>query len=214
MLKYEKMILISINEQKIILIQDNVKVAEYPISTSKFGIGNDQDSYMTPLGNHVIKQKVGEHVPKNSVYKDGKFSTDIAQVDTKKALSHDLITTRILKLDGLENGINKGKGIDSFERNIWIHGTPAEWQIGTPSSHGCIRMKNDDIIHLYNSIEVGTPVKIELDLVEKVQNKHDAFSDRRHTFRLKDRRKKGVLDSSLWKMNNKERRKRSERRKK
>ncbi len=213
MIKYEKMILISIKEQKLMLIQDNYKIAEYQISTSKFGIGNKAGSNMTPLGYHLIKEKIGEHVPKYSIYKAGKFTNELATTD-KKAIDEDLITTRIIKLEGMENGINRGSGIDSYEREIWIHGTSSENKIGTPASNGCLRMKNDDIILLFNSVEVGTPVNIEMKIIAKVQEKENLFDYRGHTFRLKDRRKKGVLDSTLWKVNNTERRKDGERRKK
>ncbi len=214
MIKYEKMILISITEQKLLLIQDNYKIAEYPISTSKFGIGNKSGSNMTPLGYHLIKEKIGEHIHKNTVYKAGKFTKEITTINNKIAFDEDLITTRIMKLEGMENGINRGGGIDSYEREIWIHGTSSESKIGTPASNGCIRMKNDDIISLFNSVEVGTPVNIEMKIIAKVQEKKNMFDYKGHTFRLKDRRKKGILDSTLWKVNNTERRKDGERRKK
>lgn len=207
MMKYEKMILVSIKDQKLLLLQDNCKIAEYPISTSKFGIGNKLDSSMTPLGHHVIKEKLGDKIPKNSIYKNGEFTDEIAVLNNSKALVEDLVTTRILKLEGREKGINMGGDIDSYKRCIWIHGTPAEENIGTPASHGCIRMKNDDVILLFNSVEVGTPVSIEMQPIAKIQEKDGHHSARGHSFRINDRRKKGVLDSTLWKMNNKERRK-------
>ncbi|MDA3814148.1 MAG: L,D-transpeptidase [Candidatus Cloacimonetes bacterium] len=212
MIKYEKVILISIKDQKLILIQDNCEIAEYSISTSKFGIGNKAGSNMTPLGYHLIKEKIGDHIPTISIFKAGEFTKEIAKINDMKAYEEDLITTRIIKLEGMEKGINKGGEIDSYERGIWIHGTPAESKIGTPASHGCIRMKNDDIVLLYNSIEIGTPINIEMKMIEKVQNKNDLFADRRHTFRLIDRRKQNVFDSSLWKLNSRERRKEDERR--
>ena len=212
MIEFEKVILISIKDQKLLLIQDNIKIAEYPISTSKFGIGNKAGSNMTPLGFHMIKEKIGDHVQKNSIFKDSKFTKEIVKINSKRAYDEDLITTRILKLEGMEKGINKGGDIDSYKRGIWIHGTPAESNIGTPASHGCIRMKSDDIVLLFNSVDIGTPVNIEMKIMAKVQEKKDLFADRRHTFRLIDRRKKGVLDSSLWKINSKERRKEDERR--
>ena len=214
MVKIDKVILICIKEQKLMLIQDNFKIAEYPISTSKFGIGNKMGSNMTPLGYHVIKEKIGDNVPKDSIYKDGKFTKEIATINNKKSFDYDLMTTRIIKLDGLQKGINQGGDIDSYERGIWIHGTPEECHIGIPSSHGCIRMKNDDIISLFDSIEVGTPINIEMKIISKVQEKKDTFTERTHTFRLKDRRVKGILDSSLWEMSNPEQRKETERRKK
>lgn len=213
MIKYEKMILISIAEQTLILIQDNFKIAEYPISTSKFGIGNKLGSNMTPLGYHLIKEKIGDHVPQNTIYKAGGFTKEIASINNKKAFVEDLITTRIIKLEGMENGINRGSGIDSYERSIWIHGTPTEDKIGVPASQGCIRMKNDDIILLFNSVEVGTPVNIEMKIIAKIHEKENSIYNRGHSFRLKNRRIKGVLDSALWKLGNTERRKKSERRK-
>ena len=149
MIKIDKVILICIKEQKLLLIQDNYKIAEYPISTSKFGIGNKTGSNMTPLGHHIVKEKIGDHIPVNSIYKAGEFTKEIATINNKKAFAEDLITTRIIKLEGTENGINRGSGIDSYEREIWIHGTPAEDKIGLPASHGCIRMKNNDIILLF-----------------------------------------------------------------
>lgn len=213
MIQYEKMILISIKDQKLMLIQDNYKIAEYPISTSKFGIGNKSGSNMTPLGYHLIKEKIGDHVPKNSIYKAGKFTKEIAAINSKNAYDKDLITTRIIKLEGMEKGINKGNNIDSYERGIWIHGTPSERDIGTPASHGCIRMKNDDIIKLYNSIDIGMLVDINIKVIGNIQNRKDHMAERRHTFRLNDRRKKGVLDSALWRLNRIEHRKENERRK-
>ncbi len=214
MIEIDKVILVCIKEQKLMLIQDNYKIAEYPISTSKFGIGNKIGSNMTPLGYHVIKEKIGDNIPKDSIYKDGKFTKEIATINNKNSLDGDLITTRIIKLDGLQKGINQGGDIDSFKREIWIHGTPEEYHIGIPASHGCIRMKNDDIISLFNSIEVGTPIKIEIEIFSKLYENSDPLVKRSHTFRLKDRRIQGILDSSLWEMNNTELRKEKDRRKK
>ena len=214
MIKIDKVILICIKEQRLMLIQDNYKIAEYPISTSKFGIGNKMGSNMTPLGYHLIKEKIGDNVPKDSIYKDGKFTKETATINNKNFVNKDLITTRIIKLEGLEEGINQGNDIDSYKRGIWIHGTPEECHIGNPASHGCIRMKNNDIIQLFDSIEVGTPINIEVKIINKIHEKVDLSIKRNHTFRLKDRRVKGILDSSLWEMNNTEFRKESERRKK
>ena len=214
MIKIDKVILICIKEQKLILIQDNYKIAEYPISTSKFGIGNKIGSNMTPLGYHVVKEKIGDKVPKDSIYIDGEFTKEIATINYLKSFKEDLITTRVIKLEGLQKGINQGGDIDSYKRGIWIHGTPEECHIGSPASHGCIRMMNDDIISLFDSIEVGTPINIEIKIIKKVHQKSDPHVKRNHTFRLKDRRVKGIFDSSLWEMNNTELRKESERRKK
>lgn len=214
MIKIDKVILICIKEQKLMLIQDNYKIAEYAISTSKFGIGNKIGSNMTPLGYHVIKEKIGDNIPKDSIFRNDKFTKEIATINNKSSFDEDLITTRIIKLDGLQKGINQGGDIDSFKRGIWIHGTPEECHIGSPASHGCIRMKNDDIISLFDKIEVGTPINVEMKIISKIHEKNDPLIKREHSFRLKDRRVKGILDSSLWEMNNPEQRKETERRKK
>ncbi|MDP8268078.1 MAG: L,D-transpeptidase [Candidatus Tenebribacter davisii] len=213
MLNYKKTIIISIKEQKLMLIEDNYKIAEYPISSSKFGLGNKTGSNMTPLGYHKINEKLGDHAHINSIYKNGKFTDKIATVNGKYNEKESVITTRIIKLEGLENNINKGGEVDSLKREIWIHGTPFENKIGTPASHGCIRMKNEDIILLYNSIEINTYLNIVIQDLTKFNTKNSLYTKRDHGFRLQDRRKKGVLDSTLWKFNNVERRKKSERRK-
>ncbi len=211
MVELGKKILVSIADQKLLLLQDKIKIAEYPISTSKFGIGNKSGSKMTPLGYHIIKEKVGDNVPQNSIYKDDNFTKEIAVIDYKKIDEDDLITSRVMKLVGLESGINKGGEVDSFERGIWIHGTVAECDIGSPASHGCIRMKNEDIIKLYNMVDIGVSVEIKMELIEKVQDMHKQTTKRQHSFRLANRREKGVFDNALWKLGGKERRKKERR---
>ena len=114
----------------------------------------------TPKEN-FIKNKIGDNTPINGKMIGRKFTGEIAKIFSDKTISDtDDITTRILWLSGLEKGVNKGENIDSFKRYIYIHGTSEEGRLGIPSSHGCIRMKNKDVIDLYKKVEVGTLVLI------------------------------------------------------
>lgn len=151
------MIQISIAKQKLFIFQKNALMRSYPISTSKYGIGNKVGSNKTPLGKHQIIGKYGRNARIGEIFKRRKRIGIMA----RSLHGHtDLITTRILRLDGLEKGLNKGKGIDSFHRCIYIHGTPEENRIGKPSSHGCIRMKNKDVAELFRMVKRGDSVII------------------------------------------------------
>jgi UDP-N-acetylmuramate--alanine ligase len=131
---------------------------QFAISTSRFGIGNQEGSFKTPDGIHRICEKIGAGAPLCRIFKD---RCDTGFIWTPEINEGNLILTRILRLEGLEDGINKGAGIDSFERYIYIHGTNLEAYIGTPISHGCICMRNNDIIELFDIIEEGTIVYID-----------------------------------------------------
>ena len=127
------------------------------VSTSRFGIGNRDGSYMTPLGLHRVEHKIGDEAKPWTIFK----SREDTGVVWKEGMDEEnQILSRIIRLRGLETGVNAGPGIDSYERYIYIHGTNNEKMIGTPMSHGCICMKNDDVINLYNMIEEGTLVYI------------------------------------------------------
>jgi len=147
---------IIISKQRM-LLKDKVKLLSfYPISTSKYGIGSKSGSNKTPLGLHKIVSKIGRNAPLGTIFNRRRNTGKIAKAHGIK----DLITTRILRLAGLEKGKNKGKGIDSFGRYIYIHGTPEENLIGKLASHGCIRMKNRDIVKLFNLVKRNTLVTI------------------------------------------------------
>ena len=152
-------IIVSISEQKLFLYKNDVLVKQYPVSTSKYGVGNTQGSNTTPLGRHVIISKIGRNAKVCEILRSRRRTHRIAGSQSTIA-GKDYITTRILRLAGLEHGINKGKGIDSCRRCIYIHGTPHEHLIGTPASHGCIRMKNKDIIALFDIVPRNTLVEI------------------------------------------------------
>lgn len=154
-------ITIKISKQKLYLFDNSQILKVYSISTSRFGIGNKSGSYKTPLGLHRIISKIGRNASGGAIFKKRRNIGKIFKVYKNKKKAVDLITTRILRLEGLEPGINKGKGIDSFKRCIYIHGTPEEWLIGRPASHGCIRMKNGDVIGLFDLVKRDTLVKIE-----------------------------------------------------
>ncbi|MCL2182613.1 MAG: L,D-transpeptidase [Chitinispirillia bacterium] len=127
------------------------------VSTSRFGIGNRDGSYMTPLGLHRVEEKIGSGATPWTIFKSRE---DTGVVWSEGMDGENQILSRIIRLRGLEPGVNVGPGIDSYERYIYIHGTNNEEMIGTPMSHGCVCMKNDDVINLYNIVEEGTLVYI------------------------------------------------------
>jgi hypothetical protein len=141
-------------------------VASYDISTAKAGIGSESGSNKTPSGMHRIKEKYGDGLEPGAILKSRVFTGKIAKIYTDDTdVEEDHVTTRILWLDGLEPGHNRGKNaegvkVDSHGRYIYIHGTPEEGLIGEPQSHGCVRMLNKDVIELYDAIPEGTPVLI------------------------------------------------------
>lgn len=136
-------------------------VSEYVISTARNGVGSELHSEKTPSGLHSICQKIGDGVPVAGVFINRSYNGSKARIITQKlAGKTDDVTTRIMWLTGEEDGVNKGGNIDSKSRNIYIHGTPEEGLLGTPASHGCIRMSNADVISLYNEVREGTYVII------------------------------------------------------
>ena len=159
--KYDNLLFVSIENQKMYRIQSKNIIETYEISTSKYGIGNQMGSNKTPTGLHKINSKYGHNTPVNGKMIGRVFHGQIAKIfsDTTTSKTDD-ITSRILWLEGLENGINKGDNIDSYKRYIYIHGTSEEGRIGIPSSHGCVRMKNKDVIDLFNEVAIGTFVLI------------------------------------------------------
>ena len=158
---YDEILFISIKNQKLYHIKNKKIISKLSISSSKYGTGSENGSNKTPLGLHKIKEKHGDDVPINGRMLGRVFYRQIATIhnDTTKSKTDD-ITSRILWLEGVEQGKNKGDGIDSYLRYIYIHGTSEEGRLGVPASHGCIRMKNKDVIDLYNTVEVGTLVLI------------------------------------------------------
>jgi hypothetical protein len=144
---------VNISTQEINLYQQGEWVTNYPVSTAEKGAGNKENSYQTPLGVHFIRNKFGAGAAELSVFKSRINTQRIAQLETRpRHTGEDLVTTRILWLSGLELGINQGEGVDSYRRYIYIHGTHEEGLIGEPASHGCIRMRNSDVIDLFEQM--------------------------------------------------------------
>ena len=158
-------IVISIAQQTLTIYKLQKVIAQYPVSTAKNGIGSQQDSGCTPLGQHIIAEKIGGNAPSHAVF-IGRVATG-ETYDAELGASHperDWILSRILWLSGLEGGVNKGSnsqgGCDTYQRYIYIHGTPDSEAIGLPLSHGCVRMRNQDIIELFEQVLEGTMVTI------------------------------------------------------
>ena len=149
---------ISVDEQCLRVIDDARVIWQAPCSTAANGVGAVKNSNQTPPGWHVIATKIGADAQWGQVFRSKRPTAErwAPGMDTRE----DLVLTRVLALDGLEPGKNKGGSVDSFERFIYIHGTNGEAQIGVPNSHGCIRLTNDDVIALFNMVVEGTPVLI------------------------------------------------------
>ncbi len=160
-MSFDGVLYVSIAEQKMYRIKEHKIVKTYVISSSSYGVGSKTGSNKTPLGLHRIKEKFGENTPINGRMIGRVYYGKIATIYTDQKMSKtDDITSRIFWLEGLEKGTNKGEGIDSYKRYIYIHGTSEEGRLGTPASHGCIRMKNKEVIELYDKIKIGTLVLI------------------------------------------------------
>jgi len=161
-LVYAQEIEISISKQKLFLTNNDGLVKEYNISSSVYGEGSLEGSYKTPLGRHIVKKMIGEDVPYGGRLIGRVYQGEIFPIylQDNVIVQEDVVQSRIIWLDGLEEGVNKGAGIDSFQRYIYIHGTPEEWRLGQKASKGCIRMSNKDVIELYSLINAGTLVNI------------------------------------------------------
>src|SRR5947208_10248105 len=145
-------IVISTRDQKLAVLDRGNLMATYPVSTSKFGLGDWRGSRFTPLGELQIAEKIGDNASPGAVFKDRRRTGEVVLANSP---GRDPIVTRILWLRGLE-----AQNANAFGRDIYIHGTPEEWKIGSPASYGCIRMRSSDIIQLYNIVGVGAAVTI------------------------------------------------------
>jgi lipoprotein-anchoring transpeptidase ErfK/SrfK len=153
-------LIISVRDQKLMLVQNGGKVATYPVSTSMFGLGDSWGRMTTPLGYLAVEKKIGDNVPTGAVFHNRRLTGEILQPN---APGRDPVTTRIIWLRGLE-----AQNAHAFQRCIYIHGTPQEKTIGRPASYGCIRMKSSDVAQLYDRVPVGAIVQIIPDRLPKV----------------------------------------------
>jgi lipoprotein-anchoring transpeptidase ErfK/SrfK len=153
----EPAVIIDPSKQKLYLIKNKEILKSYSVSTAKAGMGSESGSGKTPIGSHRIKEKFGDRAKLGTIFKARSNSGRLAKIYTDKTdILEDEVTTRIMWLDGQENKVNKNGNIDSHKRYIYIHGTPEEGLIGEPASHGCIRMKNADVIELFDAVPSGT----------------------------------------------------------
>jgi hypothetical protein len=154
-------LIISVRDQKLMLLRNGSKVATYPISTSMFGLGDAWGRMTTPLGYLAVEKKIGDNVPVGAVFHNRRLTGEVLQPD---APGRDPITTRIIWLRGLE-----AQNAHAFQRCIYIHGTPEEKKIGRPASYGCIRMKAKDVADLYAQVPIGAVVQIIPDRLPKAE---------------------------------------------
>ena len=154
---------ISITNQELTLKDNDEIVRIYKISSSKFGEGSEEDSYKTPLGKHEIKKMIGEGIALGGRFIGRVHTGEIFPIYSNQEIyvEEDVVQSRILWLSGLEDKLNKGEGVDSFSRYIYIHGTPEEWLLGTKASKGWIRMSNKDVIDLFDKVHEGMIVNIK-----------------------------------------------------
>jgi L,D-transpeptidase catalytic domain len=154
-------LIISVRDQKLMLVRDGGKVAVYPVSTSMFGLGDAWGRMTTPLGSLAVEKKIGDNAPVGAVFHNRRLTGEVLQPN---APGRDPITTRIIWLRGLE-----AQNAHAFQRGIYIHGTPQEKKIGRPASYGCIRMKSKDVAELYEQVPLGAVVQIIPDRLPKME---------------------------------------------
>ena len=153
-------VIISVKDQKLMVVEDGKRAAVYPVSTSKFGLGDRWGSMATPLGWLQVAEKIGDHAPPGAVFHKRRFTGEIL---APNAPGRDPIVTRIIWLRGLER-----ENANAFSRCIYIHGTPEEKSIGKPSSYGCVRMCSKDVTEVYTQLQVGALVQIIPDSLPKL----------------------------------------------
>ena len=150
------------SEQRMYWYKNDKLVQKFTISTAANGLGNKPESNTTPAGAHRISTKIGKNAARGAVFDKLQNTGEIAKIYTKPNYSATaLVLSRILRLDGLEPGKNKGGSVDTFNRAIYFHGTNKEGNLGKRASHGCIRMKNDEVIELFGQVSVDTLVYIQ-----------------------------------------------------
>lgn len=154
-------LVVDVSRQELTLRQRDAIVARYPVSTSAVGVGNRSGSNRTPLGIHRVAARYGAGAPAGTIFVARQNTGRRAEIRIDPVdVPADHITSRILWLEGLEPGRNRGPGIDSRRRYIYIHGTHEEGLIGQPASHGCVRMRNTDVIELFDQVPEDTLVVI------------------------------------------------------
>lgn len=156
-----KRIHIDLTNQRLHLVDGSTLLMDVAVSTAANGAGERMDSGCTPRGSHVVRAKIGAGEPVNSVFVGRRPTGEIFSPGLRaQEPERDWILTRILWLSGTEPGRNRLGSVDTMRRYIYIHGTPDDVAMGEPGSHGCVRMRNEDVIRLFDAVPVGTPVQI------------------------------------------------------
>lgn len=152
---------IHIDSQTLDLIENQDLVERFPVSTALKGTGQQRGSFCTPLGRHIVRAKIGAGSPPNTVFVGRRPTGEIySQELAAQFPGRDWMLTRILWLSGCEPGFNRLGEVDTMRRYIYIHGSPDSAEMGKPGSIGCIRMRNADIIRLFDRVPAGIPVEI------------------------------------------------------
>lgn len=156
---------ISVARQAMIVFDDQGEILrEYPVSTAKAGVGEVSGSYQTPRGQHIIRAKIGAGQPENTVFVRRRPTGELWSPTLGEEFpGRDWILTRILWLSGRETGCNRLGCVDTMRRYIYIHGSPDSAEMGLPGSHGCVRMRNADIVELFDLVPCYTEVEITED---------------------------------------------------
>jgi UDP-N-acetylmuramate--alanine ligase len=152
-----RLVVVDVERQRLYLLDRDRLVAEFPVSTAAAGIGGTDGSLRTPPGWHRIHARIGAGEPLGAVFESRKPTGAVWLGESR---DEDLILTRVLTLTGLEPGVNQGPGVDSLERYIYLHGTNHESELGRPTSHGCVRLANEDVVALFDQVAAGDPVVI------------------------------------------------------
>lgn len=160
-----RIVLVDTQKQTLSILENEKVKKTYIISTSKRGIGQRANTYQTPQGLHRINEKIGDGVPRYGIFNRRQYVGAAWRPQPKNQHRKDYISTRILRLEGLEPGFNRGRDhlgriVDSEQRAVYIHGTTMEWKLGAPSTKGCVHMSADDVIHFFNEVPTGTLVWI------------------------------------------------------
>ena len=154
---------ISIPKQQLDLVDDNCRIIQqYAISSAKNGVGQENGSFCTPLGKHIIRAKIGQGQPTNTVFIRRRPTGEIYSPALGEQFpKRDWILTRILWLSGCEPGFNRQGSVDTMRRYVYIHGSPDSVEMGKPGSIGCIRMRNSDLLALFDIVDAGISVEIK-----------------------------------------------------
>lgn len=157
-------ILVDIASQTLTLLAGDRVLASYPVSTGRNGVGEQHGSGCTPRGVHRVRIRIGAGCPEGTVFRGRRPTGEIYGPELAAAYpDRDWILTRILWLTGCEPGRNRGGCVDTLRRYIYIHGCPDGESLGEPRSHGCIRMRNRDLLELFDAVQAGIPVEIRAD---------------------------------------------------